>query len=69
MKRFISILLVAILIVTSLATVAFAAGSASVAGNTKTAKAGEEVTLTFTVSGEFANYQLEIGRASCRERV
>ena len=60
MKRFISILLVAILIVTSVATVAMAAGAATVAGSTKTAKAGEEVTLSFNVSGEFATFYCEI---------
>ena len=64
MKRILSILLVAILIVASLSTFAFAAGSASVSGNTKTAEAGDEVTLTFTVSGEFANYQLVLSTSS-----
>ena len=60
MKRFLSIFLVAMLIVTCLATVAFAAGTATVAANHKTAKAGEEVSITYTVTGEFANYELWI---------
>lgn len=64
MKRILSILLVAIMIAASLSTIVFAAGSATVSGNTKTAKPGEEVTLTFTVSGEFANYQLVLGTSS-----
>lgn len=58
MKRFLSIFLVAMLIVTCLATVGFAAGNASVSANHKTAKAGDEVTITYTVTGEFANYEL-----------
>ena len=69
MKKFISILLVAILIVTSVATVAMAAGTATVAGSTKTAKAGDEVTLSFNVSGEFANYQLVLSTSSPLEIV
>lgn len=60
MKRFFSILLAAMIVVTSLATVALAAGTATVGINNKTAKAGEEVTLTVTVNGEFANYELYV---------
>ena len=60
MKRFFSILLVAMLVMTSLATVAFAEGTATVSINHVEAKAGEEVTLTVTVSGEFANYELYV---------
>ena len=60
MKRFFSILLAAMIVVTSLATVAFAAGNANVSIDHKTAKAGEEVTLTVTVTGEFANYELYV---------
>lgn len=61
MKRFFSILLVAMLVVTSLATVAFAAGTATV--NVKSVSGvnpGDEVKVTFTVSGEFANYELTL---------
>lgn len=64
MKRFFSILLAAMIVVTSLATVALAAGSATVGINDKTAKAGEEVTLTVTVKGEFANYELYVKAGS-----
>ena len=58
MKRLISILLVAILIVAGLST-----------GNTKNAEPGDEVTLTFTVSGEFANYELVLSTSSPLEIV
>ena len=61
MKRFLSILLVAMLIVTSLATAAFAAGSATVSvSSIENAVPGNEYTVTFTVSGEFANYELYV---------
>ena len=69
MKRLISILLVAVLIVAGLSTIAFAAGTATVSGNTKTAEAGDEVTLTFTVEGEFANYELVLSTSSPLEIV
>lgn len=48
MKRFFSLLLVAILVVTSLATFAFAA------------KPGDTVTIPVTVSGEFCNFNISI---------
>ena len=61
MKKLFSILLVAMLIVTSLATVAFAAGSATVSASSATAKAGDEVTISFTLSGsQFANYGMQV---------
>ena len=61
MKKLFSILLVAMLIVTSLATVAFAAESATVSASSVTAKAGDEVTITFTLSGgQFASYGMKI---------
>ena len=62
MKKILSILLVAILIVTSLATVAFAAGSASVYGNSKTVSAGDKVTISFSLSepATFAVYEMQI---------
>lgn len=61
MKKLFSILLVAMLIVTSLATVAFAAGSATVSANSVNAKAGDEVTISFTLSGDkFASYGMQI---------
>ena len=61
MKKILSILLVAILIVTSLATVAFAAGSASVYGNSKTVHAGDEVTISFSITeATFSSYEMQI---------
>ena len=61
MKKLFSILLVAMLIVTSLATVAFAAESATVSASSVTAKAGDEVTISFTLSGgQFAGYGMKI---------
>lgn len=64
MKRFLSILLVAVLIVSSMATVAFAAGSVNVSvTDNQTVKGGDTVTLTVTVSGEFSNYELTMSAA------
>ena len=61
MKKLFSILLVAMLIVTSLATVAFAADSATVSASSVTAKAGDTVTISFTLSGDdFASYGMKI---------
>lgn len=60
MKRFLSVLLVAILIVTSLSIVAFAAGTATVTGTHANANPGDTVDITFTVAGEFANYEMNI---------
>lgn len=61
MKKLFSILLVAMLIVTSLATVAFAADSATVSASSVTAKPGDSVTISFTLSGsEFASYGMQI---------
>jgi len=62
MKRFLSTLLVAMLIVSCLATAAFAAGSATVKAGTVKGTPGSQVTVTFTVKskidGEFASYEL-----------
>lgn len=61
MKRFLSIMLVAVLIVTSMSVVAFAAGSASASvSKSQTVHAGDTVTLTVTVSGEFSNYEATV---------
>lgn len=60
MKRFLSTLLVAMLLVTCLATAAFAAGNATVTASNVTAKPGDTVTVTYTVAGEFANYELYV---------
>ena len=61
MKKLISILLVAMLVVTCLATVAFAAGSAKLSASSVTAQAGDEVTITFALSGdEFTSYGMKI---------
>lgn len=61
MKKTLSILLVAILIATSLVTVAFAAGTASVYGNAKTVHAGEEVTISFSISqATFSVYEMQV---------
>ena len=65
MKKFLSILLVAVLIVTSMATVAFADGGSATASvsESQTVKAGQTVTLTVTVSGKFSNYEATIKAA------
>ena len=61
MKKLFSILLVAVLIVSSFATVAFAAGSATASvSKSQTVKAGDEVTLTVTVEGVFSNYEMKV---------
>lgn len=60
MKRILSVLLVAMLIVASLSMVAFAAGNAKVSASSVTAKPGDEVTITYTVSGAFANYEMTL---------
>lgn len=61
MKKLFSILLVAMLIVTSLVTVAFAADSATVSASNATAKPGDSVTISFNLSGaEFASYGMQI---------
>ena len=61
MKKLFSILLVAMLLVTGLVAVAFATESATVTASSVTAKAGEEVTISFTLSGgEFANYGMMV---------
>lgn len=61
MKRLLSAVLVAIMVL-SLATVAFAAGTASVSGDTVYVYAGTETTVDvpITVTGEFANFNLVI---------
>ena len=60
MKRFIVTLLIALLVVSSFAVTAFAAGTGSVSVSSKTAKPGEEVTLSVTVSGEFNSYDMTV---------
>lgn len=61
MKRFLSILLVAMLVVSSFAVVGFAAGSGSIAGGSATANYGaESVKVSVTVKGEFANFELYV---------
>ena len=61
MKKLFSILLVAMLLVTGLVAVAFATESATVTASSVTAKAGDEVTISFTLSGgEFANYGMTV---------
>lgn len=62
MKRFIVVLLVALLTVSSFALVASAAGTANASvSSSQTVKPGDTVTLTVTVSGEFSNYELTVG--------
>lgn len=63
MKKFWSVLLVAVLVLTSMATVAFAAGTGNVNVGTATANPGDTVTLNVTVSGEFANYEIVFAAA------
>lgn len=60
MKRFLSLLLVAMLIVSSFATVGFAAGSGSMSANDKTAHRGDTVEVKVTVKSEagFANFEM-----------
>ena len=66
MKRFIVVLLVALLTLSSFATVAFAAeGSASASvGASQTVKPGDTVTLTVTVSGLYTNFEAKISASS-----
>ena len=62
MKRFLSVLLAVLLTVSCFATIAFAAGAANVAVSTSQEVAqGDVVTLTVTVSGNFANYEMSLG--------
>lgn len=63
MKKVLSFLLVAMLIVTCFATMASAAGAASAyVSSSQTVAPGQTVTLTVGVSGdEFANYEMNIG--------
>ena len=65
MKKLFSILLVAVLIVTSFATVAFAAAGTATASvsESQEVKGGQTVTLTVTVSGEFSNYEMTVKAA------
>lgn len=60
MKRLLSVLLVAVLLIACLPISAFAAGNASVSVGSAVAKAGDTVNITYTVSGEFANYELYV---------
>lgn len=60
MKRLLSVLLVAVLLIACLPISAFAAGNASVSVSNTEAKAGDTVSITYTVSGEFANYEMYI---------
>lgn len=69
MKRFLSTLLVAMLIVACLSTAAFAAGQAKVEAGTVNAVPGKTATVTFTVSGEFANYELFVKNDAALELV
>ena len=69
MKRFLSTLLVAMLIVACLSTAAFAAGQAKGEAGTVNAVPGKTATVTFTVSGEFANYELFVKNDSALELV
>ena len=65
MKKFISFLLVAMLVVTCMATVAFAAGSASAYVSTsQNVTPGQVVTLTVGVTGEFSNYEMTVSADS-----
>lgn len=62
MKRFVSLLLVAMLVVSSFATVGFAAGTGSISANDKTADRGDTVDVKVTVKSEdgFANFELYV---------
>ena len=61
MKKIISVLLVAMLVLASFSTVAFAAPAGKITVSSATAKAGDEVTLSFTISGDqFCNYGMWI---------
>lgn len=66
MKRFIVVLLVALLTLSSFATVAFAAeGSAAASvSSSQTVKPGDTVTLTVGVTGTFSNYEMKVSAAS-----
>ena len=58
MKRFVSLLLVAMLVVSCFATIGFAAGSGSITGKHVTAAPGATVDVEVTVKGEFANFEM-----------
>lgn len=61
MKKLVTILLVAMLIVTSLVTVAYAAGSATVSASNVETTAGKTVTVDVTVSGgNFSTYEFYV---------
>ena len=60
MKRIFSLLLVAVLVL-SCFPAAFAAGSADASvSKSQTVEAGDVVTLTVTVTGEFSNYEMKV---------
>ena len=61
MKKLISLILVSLLVLTSFATVAFAAGNATLTVSNATAEAGDTVSVSFTLSGDqFAGYGMYI---------
>lgn len=61
MKRFISALLVALLLVSSFATVAFAANGVTISADDVTAEGGDTIQIPFYVSGDdFAGYEMTI---------
>lgn len=65
MKKLISILLVAMFVVTCMATVAFAAGSASAyVSSSQVVNPGDVVTLTVGVTGEYSNYEMTVSADS-----
>ena len=61
MKKLLSMILVVMLVMASFATVASAAGVATITASSATAKAGDEVSISFTLSGDqFAGYGMYI---------
>lgn len=61
MKKFISFLLVAMLVVTCMATAVSAAGSASAyVSSSQVVNPGQTVNLTVGVTGEFSNYEMTV---------
>lgn len=61
MKRFISALLVALLLVSSFATVAFAANGVTISADDVTAEGGDTIKIPFIISGvDFAGYEMNI---------
>lgn len=61
MKKLLSVILATLLVLSSFATVAFAAGTATITVSNATAKAGDTVSLSFTLDGDqFAGYGMYI---------